>query len=98
VKRVSVFLIMAALIAGMSGCGPISQNLEIRTWYDLNAIRFNLDGHHILMNDLDSTTAGYTNLASDTANQGKGWQPIGSGIITLDEFTGSFDGQGARDT
>jgi hypothetical protein len=39
------------------------------------------------MNDLDSTTAGYMELASETANGGKGWQPIGT-------FTGSFDGQG----
>jgi hypothetical protein len=46
-----------------------------------------LAGNHILMNDLDSTTAGYMELASETANGGKGWQPIGT-------FTGSFDGQG----
>ena len=44
-----------------------------------------------LMNDLDSTTAGYTELASPTANGGKGWQPIG---IWPNPFTGSFDGQG----
>ena len=43
------------------------------------------------MNDLDSTTAGYTELASPTANQGKGWQPIGT---EDDLFTGTFDGQG----
>ena len=48
-------------------------------------------GHHILMNDLDSTTAGYEELASPTANQGQGWQPIG----TEDNlFAGTFDGQG----
>jgi hypothetical protein len=91
VARVSVFLITAALIAGMAGCGPISQNLEIRNWYDLDAIRNNLTASYILMNDLDSTTAGYEELASSTANGGKGWQPIGTWNVT---FAGTFDGQG----
>ncbi len=78
--RVSIFLIMAAFIAGIAGCfyTPPSHNLEIRTWYDLNAIWNNLAGHHTLMNDLDSTTPGYEELASARANQGKGWQPIGT--------------------
>jgi len=91
--RASVFLIMAALIVGMAGCPgdgyTPSQNLEIQTWYDLDDVRDNLDGDHTLMNDLDSTTAGYTALASPTANGGKGWEPIG----TSDSFSGSFDGQ-----
>ena len=67
-----------------------SENLEIRDWYDLDAIRDNLVGNHTLMNNLDSTTAGYTELAGPTANGGKGWQPIGTedGL-----FTGTFDGQ-----
>jgi hypothetical protein len=74
-------------------CAPSSQNLEIRTWYDLEAIRDNLSGHHILMNDLDSTTEGYEELASPTANEGKGWYPlIGAGGDP--PFTGTFDGQG----
>jgi len=66
--------------------------LEIRDWYDLDAIRDNLFGSHTVMNDLDSTTPGYEELASQTANQGKGWQPIGT--WSLSAFTGSFDGQG----
>ena len=164
--RLSIFLIMAALIAGMVGCGPIQYNLtvssteggeviepgeatftydggtlvnlvaeadegyqfvnwtgnvsaiadvnadattitmngdysitanfaiaiEIRDWYDLNAIGNNLSGSYILMNDLDSTTAGYEELASPTANEGSGWQPIGTEEDDL--FTGTFDGQG----
>ena len=101
--KVCVFLITAALIAGMAGCGggggydpSPSQNLEIRTWYDLDAVRGNLTGSYILMNDLDSTTAGYEELASPTANQGKGWDPIGSFIpnIGFVGLWGSFDGQG----
>ena len=91
VERFGILLITVALIAGMAGCGSLSQNLEIRTWYDLDAVRNNLRGHHILMNDLDSTTAGYEELAGPTANQGQGWQPIGT---EDDLFAGTFDGQG----
>ncbi len=94
---VSVFLIAITLISGMAGCDGgsnllPSENLEIRTWYDLDAIRDNLNGNHTLMNDLDSTTLGYDELASPTANEGKGWQPIGTWHIS--PFTGIFDGQG----
>jgi hypothetical protein len=102
--RLSIFLITAALIAGMVGCDgcgynpPPSQNLEIGTWYDLDAVRNNLEGHHTLMNDLDSTTAGYEELASPTANGGKGWQPMGlytpHGPTCCIGFAGTFDGQG----
>ena len=96
-----VFLIAVALIGGTVGSGPPAQDLEIRTWHDLDAVRDNLDGHHILMNHLDATTAGYIDLASPTANQGKGWRPIGAfstqqtnadhGLLV---FEGTFDGQG----
>jgi len=89
VKRLGILLITAALIAGMAGC--FNSTSEIRNWYDLNAVRDDLRGNHILMNDLDSTTAGYTELAGPTANEGKGWQPIGT---EDDLFTGTFDGQG----
>jgi hypothetical protein len=76
--------------------------IKILNWYDLDAIRENLGGSYILMNDLDSTTAGYEELVSLAANEGKGWQPIGSlfsgpahwGIPeSIDSFAGSFDGQ-----
>ena len=94
---VGIFLVTAALIVGMAGCVvndngyTPSQNLEIQNWYDLDAVRNNLNGNHILLNDLDSTTPGYAELASPTANGGTGWQPIG----TQDNpFTGTFDGQG----
>ena len=97
-----VFLTMAALIIGMTSCGgcnecdqPPSQNLEIRTWYDLDAVRDNLAGHHTLMNGLDSTTPGYDELASPTANGGKGWQPIGGNSPGgCWRFIGTLDGQG----
>jgi len=104
--RLSIFLINIALIAGMVGCDynpPPTQNLEIRTWYDLDAVRDNLRGYYILINDLDSTTAGYEELASPIANGGEGWKPIGwggwvgtwFGVKAEGEvFKGSFDGQG----
>jgi hypothetical protein len=105
VAIVSVFLVTAALIAGIASPYYLTLNLKIRTWYGLNAIRNNLGGHHILMNDLDSTTPGYEKLASPTANQGKGWDPIGFHVVTDDDvfslpidviwyiYTGTFDGQ-----
>ena len=65
---------------------------EIWDWHDLHAIGDNLNGDYLLMNDLDSTTAGYEELVSPTANGGKGWEPIGS--LSVDPFTGSLDGQG----
>jgi hypothetical protein len=65
--------------------------LEIRDWYDLDAIRDNLCVSHILMNDLDSTTAGYAQLASPTANGGQGWEPIGA---WEHPFRGIFNGRG----
>jgi hypothetical protein len=76
---------------------------EIWDWHDLDAIRDNLGGRYVLMNDLDSTTAGYEELASATANGGKGWEPIGSvsvdpsnpySAFPVDPFNGSLDGQG----
>jgi hypothetical protein len=101
VSNAGIFLITAVIITAMIGFGGTcyrpsynptpSENLEIRTWYDLDAVRDNLAGKHTVMNDLDSTTLGYEELSSPTANGGKGWQPIG----TEDNlFTGTFDGQG----
>ena len=86
---------MVALIAGMAGCydyyNPLpSEDLEIRDWYDLDAVRNNLAGNHTLMNNLDSTTAGYEELASPTANGGEGWEPIG--FFYEAPFIGSLDG------
>ncbi|MDY0416008.1 MAG: GLUG motif-containing protein [Pseudomonas sp.] len=43
-----------------------------------------------LLNDLGSSTSDYTNLASATANGGKGWKAIGSS--SSNKFVGNFDG------
>jgi len=88
-----IFFITVALIAGMVGCTVPSENLDIYDWNDLNLLRLNKyrSGHHKLMNNLDSTTAGYNETASDIAHGGRGWEPIGSSIVP---FKGSLDGQG----
>jgi len=89
VKTIGSLLIVVALTTVTVSCAP--GPIEIRDWYDLDAIRNDLGGTYILMNDLDSATTGYVELASGTANEGRGWEPIG----TYDDgFTGSFDGQG----
>jgi hypothetical protein len=86
-----ILLITVILPAVVMGCGSVASYSEIRTWHDLDSIRNKLSDNYVLMNSLDSTTAGYGEFASAMANQGKGWQPIG----TADEpFAGSFDGQG----
>ena len=87
----SILVMMAALIAGVAGCVNNAHNVEIRTWYDLDAVRGNLTASYILVNDLDSAVAGYQELAGPTANNGTGWQPIGSWDVP---FAGSLDGRG----
>ena len=76
------------LFAG--GNGTEESPYKISDWYHLNNVRDYLNSHFILINNLDSTTAGYEELAGPTAYYGKGWVPILSG----DGFTGTFDGQG----
>ena len=113
-KRVVILLTVVAFVAGMVGCQPAaapgpdpapSDHIEIRDWHDLDAIRDDLGRAYVLINDLDCTTPGYEELASPTANQGKGWEPIGTAIvldpfsatqqyIPVDTFAGSFNGQG----
>jgi len=87
VVRVSVFLIVVALNVVMVGCD--SSPIEIEDWYDLDAIRHDMGGYYILINDIDSTTAGYEELAGKKANGGKGWEPIGN---SDNRFVGKFDG------
>ena len=62
---------------------------EISDWNDLDAARTDLAGDYALTADLDSGTAGYADHASETANGGEGWQPIGDSTTP---FTGAFDG------
>jgi len=93
--RFGVFLTTVALVVGMAGCDgggsdPYADYIKIYDWTELDNIRNNLVARYVLMNDLDSTTAGYEELANPTASGGEGWQPIGT---EDDLFTGTFDGQ-----
>jgi hypothetical protein len=80
-----------SLFAG--GNGTEENPYQIADWYHLDNVRNYLSSYFILTNDLDSNSIGYTELASVIANEGKGWQPIGT-IAVNDAFVGSFDGQG----
>ena len=94
----SMTVLTITIIVGYT-TSPTPTPNEIWTWYDLNATRDNLGGSYLLMNDLDSAIPGYEELASETANQGQGWQPIGTFIPQQADhgilgFEGTFDGQG----
>ena len=80
------------------GHGTEGNPYQIANWNHLDNVRNYLDSYFILVEDLDSTTVGYEELASATANEGKGWQPFGSiedinAGEFVDPFTGTFDGQ-----
>jgi len=76
------------------GDGTETDPYQITEWAHLDNIRLYLNNenlHFKLMNDLNSESSGYSEFASDTANDGKGWQPFGnSGSNT--HFKGIFDG------
>jgi hypothetical protein len=72
------------------GNGTAEDPYQIADWYRLDDVRNYLSSYFILINDLDSGSIGYTELASVTAHEGKGWQPI----AVNDTFVGGFDGQG----
>jgi hypothetical protein len=93
---ISFIIIISLALPLLPSAVVASTVTEIRDWYELHAIRDNLDGHYLLMNDLDATTAGYQELASPTANQTKGWEPIGiyEQGEAFDPFIGTLDGQG----
>src|SRR6056297_1283090 len=68
---------------------PPAGYIGIYDWEDLYKIRTGLDENYILMNDLDSSTLGYNDYASNIANDDKGWSPIGN---STNKFRGTFDG------
>jgi len=85
-----------SIIAGFEeafagGSGTLQDPYQITNWHHLHNMRYYLNSYLILMNNLDSTTSGYTEMASSSAAGGKGWQPIGT---SGNRFTGTFDGQG----
>jgi len=74
---ISLFIIFSLAVPISSVVVRADPATEIWDWYDLDAIRDDLSGSYILMNDLDATTPGYEELAGPTANAGRGWKPIG---------------------
>jgi len=72
------------------GNGTAEDPYQIADWYHLDNVRNYLSSYFIVIDDLDSNSIGYTELASTTAHGGKGWQPIAANST----FVGSFDGQG----
>ena len=65
--------------------------IVIYTWEDLNKIRDDLTGNYRLMSNLTSECEGYDKYASENANDGAGWLPIGD---DEESFIGEFDGNG----
>lgn len=61
----------------------------ITDWEDLANIGNNLSANYLLANDLTPDSNGYLEIASETANGGLGWIPIGLGPVY---FSGSLDG------
>ena len=73
------------------GDGTAEDPYQLADWYNLDNLRDYLDSYFVLTNDLDFNSTGYAELAGETGNEGKGWEPVGN---LTDPFAGSFDGQG----
>ena len=78
-------LVMSTSFSG--GSGTVSDPYQISTWEQLDQIRNHLSSHFILLNDLNQSTPGYADFASDNANFGDGWIPIPL-------FAGNLNGNG----
>ncbi|MBU3014728.1 filamentous hemagglutinin N-terminal domain-containing protein, partial [Poseidonibacter lekithochrous] len=78
------------------GMGTDESAYTITNWTQLQNINNSnilSEGYYFsLLNNLSSATSDYTNLASSTANDGKGWDPIGDS--ETNSFKGTFDGLG----
>ncbi|WP_245917249.1 MBG domain-containing protein, partial [Mongoliibacter ruber] len=72
------------------GSGTEFDPYQISDWTHLHNIREDLEAYFILNNNLDETSSGYETYASSTANNNKGWLPIGD---NLTRFSGKFDGK-----
>ncbi len=70
---------------------PPGGNQAIYTWEDLHNIRNDLKGHYTLMNDLTPDCSGYHEYASENADGGEGWLPLGNDTQV---FEGTFQGNG----
>lgn len=73
------------------GDGTENEPYEITNWTHLNNTRDDLGANYTLVNDLNESTDGYGGVASETANGGDGFEPIGDNFAN---FAGSFNGSG----
>ncbi len=76
-----------------SGTGSFVNPYRIETKAQLNNVRYDLTAHYILMADIAFTSADFASTGI-FYNEGKGWQPIGTGAGTSASFSGTFDGNG----
>jgi|GEM_PF-2429216 len=72
-----------------SGSGTEADPYQITDWGELNEIKDDKTANYILMNNLSSSTSGYSTYCYPGSG-GDGWNSIG---LTGDDFTGTFDGQ-----
>ena len=76
------------------GSGNASDPYQIANWTHLNNTRKNLDANFTLVNTLNESSDGYTSVASESANGGNGFVPIGGGEGRGGKFSGMFNGSG----
>jgi hypothetical protein len=73
------------------GDGTVDDPYQIEDWHHLNNTREYLDANFTVNNDLTEKTAGYDEIASESANGGDGFEPIGE---NPGQFSGNFNGSG----
>ena len=75
VLMIALFLLLSGMIVAVEGealdvnFSEENETIEIHDWYDLDAVRDDLEADYVLMNDLDENTDGYDELASEEANK-----------------------------
>ena len=90
-SKTGFFKLLILLLTSVAFVKTVSAETIIRDWHDLDNVRNDLSGDYELANDLDKNTAGYSSVASSTANSGNGFKPIAT---SRTEFKGTFDGNG----
>ncbi len=65
--------------------------IEVNSWSDLHNMRNNMHANYVLTRDLLTSDPDYAELAGSDANDGKGWEPVGT---DANPFMGTFDGGG----
>lgn len=93
--KLSLVFLFSIFVFGYSPIFKKAYAINIYTIEDLDSIRNDLTGDHVLMNDLDfngnDSYSDPTNKISYTT--GEGWDPIGVDV-SGSEFSGTFDGNG----